>query len=297
MYNLSKVRQMNEKYLEKFYNYLSLERNYSEHTVNSYIREIKKFLKFNKKSFNNITDKDLTKYLNSYKNITGRTRSHKISILKSFFYLLLREEIIINNPALNLTVPKTTKNIPDILSLEEVSSLLDFEVKTPYNARDKAILELLYSSGLRVSELLNLEISNIDLQDCLIRVMGKGKKERIIPLGDYAIDALKVYLNDYRPSINIKNSNYAFLNKNGTKLSRQAIFKTIKLQAIKKGIKKNISPHTLRHTFASHLLKNGADLRIIQELLGHENLSTTQVYTHITKDELKKEYEEIHPRN
>ena len=142
-----------------------------------------------------------------------------------------------------------------------------------------------------------MELSNIDLDECLIRIMGKGSKERIIPLGDYAIDALKNYIDNYRHLLNKKNSTYVFLNNRGGALSRQFIFKTIKNYAQKKGIKKNVSPHTLRHTFATHLLKNGADLRIIQELLGHENLSTTQIYTHLSNDKLKTDYEEFHPRS
>ena len=186
--------------------------------------------------------------------------------------------------------------MPTYLTLEEVSSLLNIKVENEYNARDKAILELLYSSGIRISELTNIELSNLDFDECLIRIMGKGRKERIIPLGDYAIDALHDYIYNYREKLNKKNSTYIFLNNRGDKLSRQFIFKTIKNYAIKKGIKKNISPHTLRHTFATHLLKNGADLRIIQELLGHENLATTQIYTHLSNDKLKSDYKEYYPR-
>lgn len=202
-----------------------------------------------------------------------------------------------SNPTDEIDRPKIEKKIPEFLTLEEVSSLLNFEVNNEFEARNKAILELLYSSGLRISELTSLELSNIDLDECLVRVMGKGSKERIVPLGDYAIDALKEYIYFYRPMLNKNNSSYVFLNNRGGVLSRQFIFKVIKEECIKKGIRKNVSPHTLRHTFATHLLKNGADLRIIQELLGHENLSTTQIYTHLTNDKLKHDYEDYFPRN
>ena len=202
-----------------------------------------------------------------------------------------------SNPTDEIDRPKIEKKIPEFLTLEEVSSLLNFEVNNEFEARNKAILELLYSSGLRISELTSLELSNIDLDECLVRVMGKGSKERIVPLGDYAIDALKEYIYFYRPILNKNNSSYVFLNNRGGVLSRQFIFKVIKEECIKKGIRKNVSPHTLRHTFATHLLKNGADLRIIQELLGHENLSTTQIYTHLTNDKLKHDYEDYFPRN
>ena len=183
-----------------------------------------------------------------------------------------------------------------LTNTNKVSNLLNIKVENEYNSRDKTILELLYSSGIRISELTNMELSNIDLDECIIRIMGKGSKERIIPLGDYAINSLQDYINNYRFKLNKKNSSYVFLNNRGGQLSRQFIFKTIKNECIKKGIKKNVSPHTLRHTFATHLLKNGADLRIIQELLGHENLSTTQIYTHLTNDKLKSDYEAYYPR-
>ena len=192
--------------------------------------------------------------------------------------------------------PKLYKSLPTVLSLEEVTSLLDIEINTPYDARNKAILELFYSSGLRISELINLEMANVDMDENLIRVMGKGKKERIVPFGDIAKNVLNDYINNYRTSINKKNSTYIFLNNLGNKLSRQYIFRIIKQECIKKGIKKNVSPHTLRHTYATHLLKNGADLRIIQELLGHENLATTQIYTHLDNETLKKDYDEYFPR-
>ncbi|MCI6764158.1 tyrosine recombinase XerD [bacterium] len=287
---------MNDRLINDFKNYLELERNYSNNTSLSYVKDVTLFSDFIKKNLLLVDKKDIEKYIRSL-NKSSKTISHVISSLKSFYNYYMRMGNIKSNPTDEIDRPKIEKKIPEFLTLEEVSSLLNFEVNNEFEARNKAILELLYSSGLRISELTSLELSNIDLDECLVRVMGKGSKERIVPLGDYAIDALKEYIYFYRPMLNKNNSSYVFLNNRGGVLSRQFIFKVIKEECIKKGIRKNVSPHTLRHTFATHLLKNGADLRIIQELLGHENLSTTQIYTHLTNDKLKHDYEDYFPRN
>ena len=287
---------MNDRLINDFKNYLELERNYSNNTSLSYVKDVALFSDFIKKDLLLVDKKDIEKYIRSL-NKSSKTISHVISSLNSFYNYYMRMGNIKSNPTDEIDRPKIEKKIPEFLTLEEVSSLLNFEVNNEFEARNKAILELLYSSGLRISELTSLELSNIDLDECLVRVMGKGSKERIVPLGDYAIDALKEYIYFYRPIFNKNNSSYVFLNNRGGVLSRQFIFKVIKEECIKKGIRKNVSPHTLRHTFATHLLKNGADLRIIQELLGHENLSTTQIYTHLTNDKLKHDYEDYFPRN
>ena len=287
---------MNDRLINDFKNYLELERNYSNNTSLSYVKDVTLFSDFIKKDLLLVDKRDIEKYIRSL-NKSSKTISHVISSLKSFYNYYMRMGNIKSNPTDEIDRPKIEKKIPEFLTLEEVSSLLNFEVNNEFEARNKAILELLYSSGLRISELTSLELSNIDLDECLVRVMGKGSKERIVPLGDYAIDALKEYIYFYRPMLNKNNSSYVFLNNRGGVLSRQFIFKVIKEECIKKGIRKNVSPHTLRHTFATHLLKNGADLRIIQELLGHENLSTTQIYTHLTNDKLKHDYEDYFPRN
>lgn len=287
---------MNDKLINDFKNYLELERNYSNNTSLSYVKDVTLFSDFIKKDLLLVDKKDIEKYIRSL-NKSSKTISHIISSLKSFYNYYMRMGNINSNPTDEIDRPKIEKKIPEFLTLEEVSSLLNFKVNNEFEARNKAILELLYSSGLRISELTSLELSNIDLDECLVRVMGKGSKERIVPLGDYAIEALKEYIYFYRPMLNKNNSSYIFLNNRGGILSRQFIFKVIKEECIKKGIRKNVSPHTLRHTFATHLLKNGADLRIIQELLGHENLSTTQIYTHLTNDKLKHDYEDYFPRN
>ena len=225
------------------------------------------------------------------------TVAHKITAIKSYFNYNIKRGIVKNNPANKVSRPKLAKHLPEYLTEEEVSKLLDIEIKSSYDFRNKTILELLYSSGIRISELVNIKTPNYDSEECLIRIMGKGSKERIIPLGDYAINIMNDYMNNYRPLINKKFTDYIFINNRGDKISRQFIFKVIKKEALKKGIKKDISPHTLRHTFATHLLKNGADLRIIQELLGHENISTTQIYTHVTNNKLKSDYETYFPKD
>ena len=284
--------------IDKYVLYLSYERGYSNNTVLAYRNDIDKLEKYYpKKDLLELTTDDLRKYIKSISNLSTNTVNHKISSFNSFYNYYLKTESIKSNPALGLVRGKKESKLPNVLSLEEVSSLVNIEVNNPFEARNKAILELLYSSGLRISELTNLELSNVDLDDCLVRVMGKGSKERIIPLGDYAISALRDYLENYRNLLNKKNSSYVFLNNRGTAISRQFIFKTIKEECMKKGIKRNVSPHTLRHSFATHLLKNGADLRIIQELLGHENLATTQIYTHLSNEALRGDYNNHAPRD
>lgn len=283
--------------LKEYENYLKFEKNYSMNTINSYLSDIKEYQEFKKGDILSTKKEDILAYLKTIKNLESTTISHKISSLKSFFKYYQKREKIKVNPLANIKSPKIAKKLPTYLTLEEVSKLLDVEIKSPYDARNKAILELLYSSGIRISELCNMQTSNYDSYECIIRLIGKGSKERIIPLGDYAISVLDDYINNYRPKINKKNINSIFINNRGDAISRQFIFKVIKKECLKKGIRKNVSPHTLRHTFATHLLQNGADLRIIQELLGHENISTTQIYTHVSNQELKNDYQKFFPRD
>lgn len=283
--------------LKEYENYLKFEKNYSMNTINSYLSDIKEYQEFKKGDILSSTKEDILAYLKTIKNLESTTISHKISSLKSFFKYYQKREKIKVNPLANIKSPKIAKKLPTYLTLEEVSKLLDVEIKSPYDARNKAILELLYSSGIRISELCNMQTSNYNSYECIIRLIGKGSKERIIPLGDYAISVLEDYINNYRTKINKKNINSIFINNRGDTISRQFIFKVIKKECLKKGIRKNVSPHTLRHTFATHLLQNGADLRIIQELLGHENISTTQIYTHVSNQELKNDYQKFFPRD
>ena len=287
---------MNEN-LENYRNYLKYERAYSDNTVGAYMNDLNKYEEFLKKDILESDTEDLERYLKYIKNLESTTVAHKITSIKSYFNYNIKREIVSVNPADKVSRPKLTKHLPEYLTEEEVGKLLDVEVKSPYDYRNKTILELLYSSGIRISELVNIKTPNYDSEECLIRIMGKGSKERIVPLGDYAVNIMNDYMNNYRPLINKKHTDYVFVNNRGDKISRQFIFKVIKKEALKKGIKKDISPHTLRHTFATHLLKNGADLRIIQELLGHENISTTQIYTHVTNNKLKSDYETYFPKD
>ena len=287
---------MNEN-LENYRNYLKYERAYSDNTVGAYMNDLNKYEEFLKKNILESDTEDLERYLKYIKNLESTTVAHKITSIKSYFNYNIKRGIVSVNPADKVSRPKLTKHLPEYLTEEEVGKLLDVEVKSPYDYRNKTILELLYSSGIRISELVNIKTPNYDSEECLIRIMGKGSKERIVPLGDYAVNIMNDYMNNYRPLINKKHTDYIFINNRGDKISRQFIFKVIKKEALKKGIKKDISPHTLRHTFATHLLKNGADLRIIQELLGHENISTTQIYTHVTNNKLKSDYETYFPKD
>lgn len=287
---------MNEN-LENYRNYLKYERAYSDNTVGAYMNDLNKYEEFLKKDILESDTEDLEKYLKYIKNLESTTVAHKITSIKSYFNYNIKRGIVSVNPADKVSRPKLTKHLPEYLTEEEVGKLLDVEVKSPYDYRNKTILELLYSSGIRISELVNIKTPNYDSEECLIRIMGKGSKERIVPLGDYAVNIMNDYMNNYRPLINKKHTDYVFINNRGDRISRQFIFKVIKKEALKKGIKKDISPHTLRHTFATHLLKNGADLRIIQELLGHENISTTQIYTHVTNNKLKSDYETYFPKD
>ena len=283
----------------EFLRYLLIDKGYSENTIESYKRDLDKFLEYNKNtSIDNISNEDLKKYIKylNDNNLNEKSIARNISSLKSFYKFLVISKYISSNTSDSLYLPKIKKSLPSTLTEEEVFSLLDIELIDNFSYRNKAMLELLYASGLRVSELINLKLQDIDFSQDIIRTFGKGSKERIIPIGDYAKEYLEKYIYEYRGSMLKKeNSEYIFLNNHGKQMTRQGFFKIIKKIAKEKGINKELSPHTLRHSFASHLLKYGADLRTIQELLGHSDISTTQIYTHITNEELKQNYQEFHP--
>ena len=291
---------MNEidELINKFIEYLIIDKKYSENTIKSYNNDLKKFNNFNKKNIEKINDNDIKnyiKFLNKENNDT-KTISHNISTLRSFYKFLLIEKKIKTNPMEYIELPKTKKSLPKTLSIEEIDKLLDINLIDAFSYRNKAMLELMYSSGLRVSELVNVNIHDIDTSNCIIRIMGKGSKERIVPLGDYAIKYIEIYIKEYREKLIKKEiNNYLFLNNHGKKMTRQGFFKILKQIAKEKNIKTEFSPHTLRHSFATHLLNGGADLRSIQEMLGHESISTTQIYTHVSKEKLKENYNNFHP--
>ncbi len=289
---------MNDIYISEFLSYLEIDLNYSNNTIASYDNDLKKISEFyDKKDLLKLNIKDIEKYLNTLNELAPSTISHNISSLKTFYSYFIKIGKCSNNPMSGIKQPKLGIHLPTYLTIDEIDKLLDIKIETPFDARNKALLELMYATGLRISEVISLEFTNIDYDECILRVMGKGSKERIVPINDIALDCLKDYIENYRPLM-LKGSinNYLFLNNHGKPMTRQGVFKILKKECLLKGITKNVSPHTLRHTFATHLLENGADLRIIQELLGHSDISTTQIYTHLTNEKLHQDYLEYFPR-
>lgn len=287
----------NEYYYKKYLDYLEFERNLSKNTIMSYQDNLNNFNEYIKnKSILKLDMNDIEGFLKYNEDKKSTSRAHYLTVIKNFYNFLVGEDIIDKNPCENIKSLKLEKKLPNYLTEEEIEKLLNIELKTPLDYRNKAMLEVLYATGMRVSELVNLKISNIEIKEDLIRIMGKGSKERISPISDVCEKYLNLYLNDYRNTLlKNKDSEYVFINKSGGKISRQGFFKIIKKQALIAGINKEISPHTLRHSYATNLLKNGADLRIIQELLGHSDISTTEIYTHIINEKVKSDYEN-HPR-
>lgn len=285
------------KDIDKYLEYLKYERKLSKNTYFSYEYNLKQFsLYFKNKDLSKLKDEEVKAFF-YHLDKANKTKSHYLTVINGFYNFLINENIINHNPAESIQRPKTTKSLPNYLSIEEVDQILDLKLDNPLAYRNKAMLELLYASGMRISELTNLKLSQIDFDECQVRIEGKGKKERIVPLNDVSIKYLKLYLNDYRDFIlKTKSSEYLFINNFGNQITRQGFFKILKKICQSKRIKKKVSPHTLRHSFATHLLNNGADLRVIQELLGHENLVTTEIYTHVSNQKIKDDYNN-HPRS
>ncbi len=286
-------------YIEKFLNYLEIEKNYSSHTVINYKRDLEEFHSYLETNFKGIDVKKIDyfilrkflSYLNLRK-IGKKTISRKISTLKSFFKFLNREGIIESNPATSLLYPKKEKDLPKFLTEEEMARLIDApQGNDLWSLRDKAILEFLYSTGARVSEVVNLKKDDLDLISGIVKVKGKGRKERILPLGEPAVRALRNYLKERKDK-----SCYLFINRRGGRLSDRGIRLILDKYIKRLSLNCKVSPHTIRHSFATHLLNRGADLRSVQELLGHSSISTTQVYTHLSIEHLKNTYEKTHPR-
>jgi len=284
-----------ERYIEKFARYLEIEKNYSAHTLLNYRHDLDSFRKFlGDTKIENTDYLTLRKYLVVLKEqkLNNVSISRRLSCLRSFFRFLNRENYLKNNPMVNISSPKKEKHLPLFLTEGEVTGLIDSVIsRDEMGLRDRAILETFYSTGVRISELAGLSIDNIDFIGAVVKVFGKGKKERMVPIGDTALGAIRNYL-DKRA----KQPEAVFLNKNGKRITdrgiRGIVAKYLRLASIRQGV----SPHTLRHSFATHLLNRGADLRSVQELLGHANLSTTQVYTHLTTERLKSVYDKAHPR-
>lgn len=288
-----------EKQIKNYMNYLSVERQLSNNTIDGYKRDLIDMFSYIKKEYKNITKEDIITYL-SYlnKKLNPKSINRHIVSIKNYFKFLQRNNYIKDNIISDITGIKTSKNIPKVLSENDINKLLNINLKDNISYRNKAMLELMYSSGLRVSELLNLTLNNIDLNMNTVRIFGKGSKERIMPIDDIASKYLFEYINIYRVTLmHNKTTDILFLNSRGDKLSRQGFFKILKGIALEKGINKDISPHTIRHSFATHMLNHGADLRSIQTMLGHENIETTQIYTHVSNNFVKENYEESHPRS
>ncbi len=286
----------NNKELERYINeYLVTEYNTSKNTRDSYVYDLKELARFYNKNIAFLEKEDIQEYLRKLQNKTARTKAHYLTVFNNFYNYLVKENIIRLNPCETIKMPKLEKKLPEYLTVEEIDKLLDIKTNTAYEKRNKAMLEMLYGTGMRISELINLTMSNIYLDDQMVKVFGKGSKERIIPINNYALDCLKDYLQFGRGELlGIKTSEYVFISSRHSKITRQAFFKILKRLCDEAGINKNISPHILRHSFATHLLHNGADLRIVQELLGHSDIATTQIYTHLSNEKLEKEYDK-HP--
>lgn len=287
-----------------YLHYLKVERGLSENTINSYGIDLKLFLEYLREngipSFKQVNKEVIVNYMQAEKNNNKANSSilRSVSSLRKFFQYLAQEKIIEKDPMLLIDTPKKKQHLPQVLTKEEVEKLLHSpNTGQVLGLRDRAMLELMYATGLRISEIINLKLEDLHLTMGTLQTLGKGHKERIVPVGDEAIKWVNRYLEEARPKLlKQKRSNYLFLNFHGNNLTRQGVWKNLKAEVRKAGIQKNITPHTLRHSFATHILENGADLRIVQELLGHADISTTQIYTHLSNKQLADIYNRAHPR-
>ena len=293
--------------IENYANYLRFEKNASENTIEAYVSDLQKLQNFAEQNLASVTPITISYehlqdflYQVSKINYSERTQARWISSIKGFFSFLLEDELREDNPSALLETPKLGLYLPDTLSLEEIEKLISAtDENTDLAKRNRCMIEVLYGCGLRVSELTELQISNINFKENYLKIQGKGDKVRFVPLADYTADFIKDYINNIRSKqkINPKHSDILFLNSRGAQISRQMVFLIIKEIVRKAGIQKNISPHTFRHSFATHLLQNGADLRFIQEMLGHSSITTTEIYTHLNTEELHETILKYHPRN
>jgi len=285
--------------IKDYRNYLRIERRMSPNTVTSYCHDVEEFLKYVNCESAKVTSDQITEYLGyvTSKGLSKRSTARLLSSLRSYFDWCVEEGEVKENPCDRVDAPKLGKYLPAVLSLQEVTAILEsVDLKTPFGKRDRAILEVLYGCGLRVSEAANLRISHVYLDEGFVNVIGKGDKQRLVPLGEVAADAIRAYLPDRPVPKEHKYDDYLFLNRFGAPLSRISIFNLVKDQAMVAGIQKEISPHTFRHSFATHLIENGADLRIVQEMLGHESILTTEIYTHIDTQTWHQSVLAHHPR-
>ncbi len=285
--------------IRDYRNYLRIERRMSPSTVASYCHDVEAFLEAVELEPRVIGPSDIERYLGKVTadGLSKRSGARLLSSLRSFFDWCVMEGEMADNPCDRVDAPKLGKYLPEVLSVEEVSAILEsVDLKAPFGLRDRAILEVLYGCGLRVSEAAGLRISHVHLDEGFVDVIGKGDKQRLVPLGEVAADAIRAYLPARPVPAERAFEDILFLNRFGRPLSRVSIFKLVKEQAMAAGVRKEISPHTFRHSFATHLIENGADLRIVQEMLGHESILTTEIYTHIDTKTWQKEVREHHPR-
>lgn len=296
-----------ESEISEFRNYLNVEKGLSENSIHAYVTDLTKLVTFlDEKGYKKgpedviLADlKEMMEWIGS-KGISPRTQARVISGIKSFYKFLLIEEKVEKDPTALLESPKIGRKLPDILTVEEIDTIINaVDIKKPEGQRNKAILETLYSCGLRVSELIDLKISNLFFESGFVKIEGKGNKERLVPISTKAIKEINLYLSEYRRNLKIhhEHEDILFLNRRGKKLSRVMIFTIIKNLTKKLGFIKNISPHTFRHSFATHLIDGGANLRAVQEMLGHESIITTEIYTHLDKEYLKNTIIQFHPRS
>ena len=283
--------------IRDYRNYLRIERAMSPNTVASYCSDVQRFAVWLKRSLVSAETDDVASYVASLSSLEKRTQARILSSLRSFYGWAVLEKYVEDNPCDLVDSPKLGRYLPDVLSVEEVAAVIDsVDVKASYGLRDKAILEIMYGCGLRVSEVVGMKISCLYPDEGFVRVIGKGDKERLVPMGEMAADAVKAYLDARPPAADAESDDILFLNRFGRSLSRQSVFKMIQRQALLAGIGKEISPHTFRHSFATHLVENGADLRVVQEMLGHENITTTEIYTHVDSGTWHVEVLDHHPR-
>lgn len=294
-------------YIKGFKSFLSLEKSLSENSIEAYLHDVNKLVQFLEFQKYDLSPKDIQlKHLQEFVQwvnelgMTATSQARLISGIKSFYKYLLLENVLNVDPTALLEAPRLARKLPDTLSLAEINKLIDaIDLSRKGGQRNKAMLETLYSCGLRVSELVNLKISNLFFNEDYIKVTGKGDKERLVPIGSVAIKQIEIYKDEVRCHLVIKKDqeDFLFLNNRGSKISRIHVFTTIKQLAFKARIKKKISPHTFRHSFATHLIEGGADLRAVQEMLGHESITTTEIYTHLDRDYLREAIIRFHPRS
>lgn len=286
-----------------FKNYLLTEKGCSDLTVDAYLNDVNQFLIYCEDKnieLNNSDESSVENFLKelSMAGINGRSLSRKLTSIKNLYDFLYREKIIDKDPTENILPPKLSKNLPNYLTVEEVSSILNsINGETPYDKRDRAILETMYGAGLRVSELINLKLESVFYEESFIKVLGKRMKERIVPLNQIALKSIEEYLKKYRSFFEKEKSEFLFLSRRGKKLTRMDVWNILRKRAKDAGIEKELHPHILRHSFATHLIEGGADLRSVQEMLGHSSIITTEIYTHVNQKQLTKIYDTFHPRS